>query len=409
MYSVSTDLRTRNGQPLPHAVALPELQNDEPWSPTLDDRIGTVVYNKGLFGALPPAACSLIGAALLGRATHSVRAGLVGGALGAIAGAATSIGLWGGTRSDPNQGTGQAASTAPSASEDIKVMTYNLHGGMGGVNQYGSDSDKLDKLAEVVQREQPDILLVQELDDNAFRSSRVDGFDELSKRLNPTSAVAGAPVTRVSGSREECGVFTFNGYTIQDARNLIAHDPSGDGVVRRALGFLGDRARSVLGEDERVIPTRSYTPRNDIDVMVRTPDGNDVRVDTAHLNGNTDSDHDHQRAEIDPLAAELGSWSGPTILGADFNISSFNDGDISYERGHLGDAGLHDTFDDEGVDLGAAQRVSTPTGEPIDRIYVSGHFQASDTRTVAEHDLGYTMASDHDAVVTTLHLNSPGS
>jgi endonuclease/exonuclease/phosphatase family metal-dependent hydrolase len=298
-----------------------------------------------------------------------------------------------------------APSPPPSTLEQIKVMTYNLHGGMGE-RGYLSSTKELDALANSIRSEQPDVLLLQEVDHNTIRSNGRDVLSDLAKRLQPTAAVNAPAAMKATGESQGVGVMTFNGFSIDNARNLIHPDPIGTGPIRRAKGALTD-ARKAVGKllGRNLVgskTTASYFPRNTIDTIVTTPRGQAIRVLSGHYSGPT-KQVDYQSEQFLPLAHTLQAWNGPTILGADFNIRSANERG-KWERSALGAAGLIDAFAGAGIKPGDQRRLSTTSKSSpadIDRIYSSKHFGVKDVHVVQEK----AAASDHHPVVSTFEFD----
>ncbi|MBC7644084.1 MAG: hypothetical protein H7123_03085, partial [Thermoleophilia bacterium] len=295
--NVTYDVRTANGTaPLQRTRALPPLPADtQPWDRPLVDRIGGVITADMPLVAGAGVIGTIAGAALTRHAGAGILKSLLGGVGGALVGVAATIGagifLHRHADDQPKQAASQVApSTTISGSEHIKVMTYNLHGGMGGPGKFFSNSTELDALAETIRREQPDVLIVQESDSGAARSSYQDTLSELSVRLHPDSAVEAAPAVYGYGRQQHSGVMTFHGFQVDNARELIHADPEGSGVARRVQGTIDD-ARKVINStfhtDLKPGDIQSYVPRGTIDTIVRTPGGNDIRVAGGHYNGRT--------------------------------------------------------------------------------------------------------------------------
>ena len=62
------------------------------------------------------------------------------------------------------------------APSDIRVMAYNIKHGRGNDGRVD-----IDRIAEVIKRLQPDVVALQEVDNRASRSGRVDEAARLSK------------------------------------------------------------------------------------------------------------------------------------------------------------------------------------------------------------------------------------
>ncbi|PXW34111.1 UNVERIFIED_CONTAM: endonuclease/exonuclease/phosphatase family metal-dependent hydrolase [Williamsia faeni] len=350
------------------------------------DRVGKQVRNNALyvFGG-----CGV--GAVVGATTG------LGVARGALGGATTGavFGIRAGrVRLRPQVvavGAGSVPAVTPVATETLRVMEFNVHGGMGGPGKYFATPAKLDLLAETIRQERPDIVLLQELDDCAVRSNFVDTLRRLVKRLQPTGAVMTPAIEKVNGRREGTGVMTFNGATITAARGLRIGDALGDNTARRFRATADAWAGVVSGKlGHTWLPfggMKEYQPRVATDVMVHTAGGNHVRVLSGHF---SPPQHgiDEPKRQIEPVVATIGTWQGPTIFGADFNI---RDGSPEFVR-------EHEVFADAGLSEATA---GAPSGS--DRVYTSTHFTAANPQKLVLPQ-GAVRASDHYPVVVDLTL-----
>lgn len=390
---------------------LPDLPGSTSYEPGMIDRFGEQVHSSLPLIAGSGIAGSALGATLLRRGGGGIFKGIVGGIAGALSGVALGgIGL-AAVRGIGSHRPPQAVQGAPVAdptvheAERVKVMTYNLHGGMGGPGAFGSSSQELDRLADVIRREQPDVLLLQESDNFGTRSNYRDTMRELDRRLGSDSAVGATAETTIMGRDQEVAVMTFNGFTVEDARNIVHADPRGGGFPVRFSSWLRDAKTavgSILGKDWS--EGTGYAVRNTIDTMIRTPKGNEVRVLAGHYEW--PNAVDHQARQVGSVAGALDAWNGPTIWGADFNVQRSSRWGES-EQQIMGRAGLHDAFESVPDDrrLPIPDRVSNPghvnaAGGGIDRIYASDQARAIDARVVNEAG----DASDHLPVVAEFDL-----
>lgn len=382
---VDTDVHVLRDHPLAAGGGLPPL--DAPaYAPGAIDMVGRHVRSRG----------------------PSV---LVGAAVGSLVGAMTSLGI--GSGSSAGAATGLLVSEikrhkvadAPRASarvldagsaEHVRVMEYNVHGGMGGPGQFFVTPARLDHLAATIRRERPDIVLLQELDHFATRSNYTDTLKQLAYRLKPTGAVMTPAIEKVNGRREGTGILTFNGFDITDARGLRIRDAMGDSALRRFRAASDAYSGMVSGKVHRSwVPfggVIEYQPRVATDALVRTRARCEIRVVSGHF-----SPHHHgineQRRQVDPIAATADTWSGPTIMGADFNV---RDGSPEFHR-------EHQVFASVGL-------LEATAGAPAnsDRIYASTHFGRADARKVLPSP-GEVRASDHAPVVVDLLLRADHS
>ncbi len=391
---------------------LPELPGSATYEPGTLDRMGEQLQSSWPLVAAGSVAGGVIGSKLLRIGGGGIFRGIVGGIAGVLGGAA--IGMSGlallrgaGEHRTPDAPKGATvAETGVAEREQVKVMTYNLHGGMGGPGKFGSSSEELDELAEVIRREQPDILMLQEVDRFATRSNYVDVLAELDERLGADSAVGATALTQVTGRNQDVAVMTFNGFTVSDARNIVHPDPRGNGFDMRVSSIWSDAKTAISGLSGTDWNTGSRNAtRNTIDTIVTTPEGTNVRVLSGHYERQS-QEVNHQERQVGVIAGALDAWQGPTIWGADFNVKTRGRWGDS-ERELMQGAGMRDTFDGvpEDARIPIAERSTSPRASSspaggIDRIYASKHAEVLDARVVREAG----MASDHLPVVAELEL-----
>lgn len=285
-------------------------------------------------------------------------------------------------------------------SEGVRVMTFNIRGGIG---QTGSKptARNLQGVAEAVKRHRPDVVLLQEVDDFATRSAWSDNIDTLARTLQPSGFVAATPTRYTTGRGQHVGIMTFNGFSIDNARNVISPEPVGDGTLRRVGGVVGSLL-NVVKVKPPANSLRNYQPRNTVDALVRTPGGAIMHVASTHLGGtNGPNPEKTQSTQLAPVLAALQGWNGPTLFGGDLNIRSgtkFGE----REKELLGKQGLRDAFTAVGIDPNSAERVSTPTGARIDRVYASPHFAAKKIFVDRTNN-----SSDHWPVIADFSLARP--
>ncbi len=413
---VSYRLHVAGPAPLSRASVLPQLPGSSTYEPGVLDQVGEQVQRSPWLVAGGGLAGGVLGgmlAAWRGRGIPGRIGGVLGGVVAGLVGAAGIGAAIRGHRDhvEPESvRTGAVASTKVVAPERVKVMTYNVHGGMGGPGEFGTNDGELDELAEVIRRERPDVLLLQEVDRFATRSDHADVLAELADRLGADSAVSGSAMTTVLGRDQDVAVLTFNGFEVEDARNIVHADPRGGGFPVRTKAWLRDARAAighVLGQDWQ--GGRGYEVRNTIDALVRTPAGNAVRVLSGHYEWPTD-EVDHQRRQVADVAGALDAWDGATIWGADFNVQRTSDYGEREQR-IMGRAGLRDAFEaaDDEHRVPVPQRVTSPEytvhpGGGIDRIYASDHARVLDARVVRSAG----DASDHLPVVAELELRPDG-
>lgn len=398
------------GEPLRRDVVLPPLPGSGTYEPGVLDRAGErvqrslpLVLAAGVGGAAGGSKLLRLGG---GGLVRGIAGGILGAVTGALAGAAMLATIGGTGEHRRPEGGGTVAATDVLQRERVKVMTWNVHGGMGGPGEFWSSDAELDELADVIRREQPDVLLLQEVDRFATRSNHVDVLRELDDRLGARSAVGATAMTTLAGRDQEVALLTFNGFEVQDARNVVHPDARGGGLGVRIGSWIRDARTAVgslLGRDWS--HGSGYMVRNSMDAIVRTPAGTAVRVLNGHYQWPT-AGMDHQGRQVGALAGAVDAWDGPTIWGGDFNVRN-RSRHGERERRLLAEAGLVDGFDavDEARRVPPEQRgtsVARPTHAQggIDRIYASRHARAIDVRIVREAG----DASDHLPVVAEYEL-----
>ncbi|WP_207838290.1 endonuclease/exonuclease/phosphatase family protein [Williamsia soli] len=380
--SVDSNVHTVSRAPVANGPRLPAL--DVPtYQPAGIDQVGTLVRTY---------AAPLVAGAALGVIVGGVtRVGRGPGALmGSVAGLAGGYSR-GRIGADPVVPTSTVS--RPVADERLRVMEFNVHGGMGGPGKFLATPQTLSHLADTIKRQNPDIVMLQELDHFATRSNYTDTLRQLAKRLDADGAVMSPAIDKGTGRREGTGILTFNGNLITDARSLRIGDALGDDSARRLRATIDAWAgvvTSKLGGNRLPFGgVIEYQPRVATDVMIRTAGHNSIRV----LSGHFSPPHhgiDEPRRQVDPIVATLETWMGPTIFGADFNV---RDGSPEFAEEHKVFA--------------AAGLAEATAGAPpnSDRVYASKHFAAENPQKL-DTPKGAVPASDHSPVVVELVLHA---
>ena len=406
-----------------HAAALPVLDDVPIRTPSLLDRVGDQLNDR--WGLVATGAGVGAGAAALlaARAGRTIGSTIRLGVFGALGGAALTIGIGAGIDALTRRGTAPSSSaraagapeaaTEVRANETLRVMSFNIHGTAGpGGETFGSDAD-VERVARAIERERPDVVLLQEVDDHAPQSGFRDALAELADRLGADGAVHVPSVHTITGRRNGVAVLTFNGVDVADARGIVSPDARGEGAGRRIAGAVdavtGFATKPFLDEPWTPFDAPQYRPRATADVLVATPAGTAVRVLSGHWSW-PEGGIDHPRRQVDPLAGLLGAWEGPTIVGGDFNVKSNTpNGDLeaaAFER-----AGLVDAFTAHGIAIDDPARKTFGAGRPvnpIDRVYGSDELEVRDVR-VGSHVVDGVGSSDHHPVIVDYRLNTDDS
>lgn len=351
--------------------------------PGLVETVGTTIRDRGWWVA--PA--TVIGCAV-GSRWGRPRVGASLGAVSAAGAAATVTAVGPRTPVVPVRAAADPDVRAP---ERLRVVEFNVHGGMGGSGEFLATPAKLDRLARAIADLDPDVVLLQELDRFALRSSLSDTLRALARRLHPTGAVMTVNAEKIYGRQEGPGVLTFHGIVLTDARTLRIGDAFGDDWARRARSALAawaDVAGSRWGLRRRWFPTTTeHQPRGATDTMAVTPQGTAIRIVSGHFSSPHDG-VDEVARQVAPVLDTVRLWPGPTILGADFNTQR-DSAEYAAETRLAAAVGLSDA--------------GTGTRSTSDRVLVSDHFLVRDARVV-DRPQAERAVSDHSPVVVDLEL-----
>lgn len=234
----------------------------------------------------------------------------------------------------------------------IRVMTYNIHVGIGM-------DKKLDlrRIADVINREKPDLVGLQEVDRGVQRTQRIDEIAELSKLTRMEYAFA----FNLPYQGGQYGVAILSRFPIRATEHWLYRN---------------------LREAER---------RGFIRAEVKI-DGRVVHFLTTHL----DYQHDDGRLyEAQQMLAFLSDVKGPLIIVGDFNDLPAG-GTYKLMRSLFDDAWAEVRADEEGF--------SYPADKPAKRIdYI--FTRQRDRIKVERAWVVNTLASDHIPVVADLKLN----
>jgi endonuclease/exonuclease/phosphatase family metal-dependent hydrolase len=236
------------------------------------------------------------------------------------------------------------------ASRTIRVMTYNIHVGIGM-------DKKLDlpRIAEVINKEKPDLVGLQEVDRGVQRTQRIDEIAELSK------------LTRMDYA------FAFN-LPYQGGQYGVAI------LSRFPIKATEHRLYKNLREAER----RGFI-RAEVNVHGRT-----LHFVTTHLDYQYD---DGRIFEAQQMLAGLENVNGPLIVVGDFNDIPAG-GTYKLMRSLFADAWAERSGDDG---------FSYPADKPAKRIdYI--FTRSSDPIRMKRAWVVTTLASDHIPVVADLEL-----
>ncbi len=245
----------------------------------------------------------------------------------------------------------------------IRVMTYNVHGCVGGDRRLD-----VDRIAGVIAREEPDVVALQELDVGRARSQRVDQAAEIARRLGMNHH--------------------FN------SAFRVADEQYGDAILSALPVTL-----VKSGPLPRPPRMSALELRGALWVEVEVPGGGRLQVVTTHL-GLLPNEHKLQVAALmgrEWLGAE--GFADPAILLGDFNATPRY---AAYKR-------LSAAFNDVQVGHGVGASPTFPARHPvlrIDHIFATPSVRCLDVWTA--NGLLARAASDHLPLVADLAIASAG-
>jgi endonuclease/exonuclease/phosphatase family metal-dependent hydrolase len=168
-------------------------------------------------------------------------------------------------------------STAAEAARELRVMSWNLHHGVG-------EDGKLDleRIAARIREQKPDLVVLQEVDKQCRRSKSVDQAAELAKLTGLTGAFGKA----MDHDGGEYGQAILSKHPLGETK---VHKLPGDGEPRIAF-----EAVVKLGEG----------------------DGETLRLVSVHLDHQQDA---RRLKQAETLVAALSATKEPLVLAGDFN------------------------------------------------------------------------------------------
>ena len=248
----------------------------------------------------------------------------------------------------PNAGS---SSPVASARSKLRVMTYNIHVGVGMDKRLD-----LQRIADVINQEHPDLVGLQEVDRGVKRTQGVDEIAELAR------------LTRME--------YAF-------AHNL---DYEGGQYGVAILSRL-----PILKTDHRMYLNKREAERRGMIRIAVNSGGHDLSFATTHLDYQYE---DGRIFEAGQLVDFLKGQNVPTILVGDFNVEPTGD---SYKlvAGYFHDVWLDNKAKERGL--------SYPADRPAKRIDYIFYKTNSGVRSRTAWTIN-TQASDHIPVVADLEI-----
>lgn len=240
----------------------------------------------------------------------------------------------------------------------LRVLCYNIHYGQGTDGQYD-----IERLANVIQRAQPDLVALQEVDVGVRRSGAIHEAQQLAERTG--MAVRFGPTQHYQG-----GLF-------------------GNAVLTR-LPILDVQIHPLPYTEST--PERTTYPRGAIAVTVRGQNGEPLRFVSTHFQHNVPEDRLEEAQAINRLFAQEGE-AVPTILAGDMNATPDSEPV----------AVLLEQWSNATDDPPAA---SAPAPTPRSRIDYVFFRPANHFRLVTAEVIDEPLASDHRPVFAELELTT---
>jgi endonuclease/exonuclease/phosphatase family metal-dependent hydrolase len=275
--------------------------------------------------------------------------------------------------------------------ERPRIMTLNIHSYFGVGHTLNSDA--IDGIVELVHRDKPDLLTLQEVDVGTARAGGMNQVEVLRKRLaaldeesQPSGSAFGAAhcfITPQPGHRAGFGnaVVVRNGYTVLGAENYRL-----PGAWTKVTDWIGPREMGSSLDD---LP-RPSMPRSVLVTTVVSPLGRKFFLLSAHFSYEGDAARTVQTDALIELVKQL-SAQGEVLVGGDFNEYPNRPNALRL----LQEGGLTDTFCFQRGDSRASRYFYS-----VDRILTT----ASVIKGARMRDSGDT--SDHDGISAVVELDS---
>lgn len=194
---------------------------------------------------------------------------------------------------------------------NLKVLTYNIHRAIGNDRRF-----RPDRITRILSSHDPDVILLQEVDDGVPRSRRLDMARALARELGYEFMVAGHNVTLREG---RYGNATLSRYPISRARNL---DLSVGKKKRRGCQYTSievpvDGASPVRLEVFNLhLGLSARERRQQLGLLVSTPEFAGIDSESACIVG---GDFNDWRSQLQPPMVKALGFSSATASRASRN------------------------------------------------------------------------------------------
>lgn len=280
--------------------------------------------------------------------------------------------------------------TAQEGGDDVRVMTYNIKHGQGNdecEDEQGAEGTPpasqcavdLERTAEVIASQEPDIVALQEVDRSWARSGGVD---------QPTELVQSLDMNACFGSN-------------------LDHEPDEHADEPHQYGTLILSVYPILSCDNTFLPTpEGWEQRGLLEVRVEIDGVGEVAILNTHLQAGREGENDEavrQRTEqADTIAARIADLDVPVILMGDFNAEPDDDELSSLRDPELGLLDAWQVAGDEELDGYTSPASPDEDAERrIDVIFVSSDLEVVSAEVPVTDDS--RISSDHYPVVADLN------
>lgn len=255
-------------------------------------------------------------------------------------------------------------------SVEVKVMTYNIRIGVGGEKEHLPAIEGLEKVAKVIELFDPDILLVQEIEQEATRSQFINQIHWLQTRLDYPHAAFG-PARSIADWHYGVAIFSRYPTQFSSQRYLLYQPDYRESHPEYPDYYMEQRALLRASTQIEGIPVNIFCTHLGLTAHQRLRQVQDI-LDVAQ--------------EFDP----------PIILGGDFNAAPDSE-EMQLLKKHY--VAVFDT-----LSIPLVRRFSFPAGKnpdrAIDTILVSPDIEVLEAHVILDE----TLASDHNPVFSRIRI-----
>jgi endonuclease/exonuclease/phosphatase family metal-dependent hydrolase len=241
----------------------------------------------------------------------------------------------------------------------VRVLVLNMHAGKDA-----SGADNLQRIADLIRSNSPDLVLLQEVDRGTKRSGGVDQVGRLRETTSYDGAF-GASLASYDGGQYGIAVLSKRAIAAQSTARLPVSP-----VETRAGG--------------------SHEPRIALVVLANMEGRVLWRVVNTHLDPSDDAARQQEAAGVLTVTREQAAAGTPFVAGGDFNSTPDSPVHQSVQA-----AGLRDAWAECGKGDGFTYPADAPS-KRIDYLFLSGGLKCSDAQVLD------TTLSDHRPLLVTI-------